>query len=64
MKPINEQKYKFTYYELYGKGETIRMLLGHANANYEFKYIPNQTNQTPVNDLPLIELGDGQPISG
>ncbi|CAG9763146.1 unnamed protein product [Ceutorhynchus assimilis] len=62
---IMSSQYKFTYFDLTGIGEPIRLLLHYGKLNFVEQRItrdqwPNLKSSTPLGQLPTLELPDGR----
>ena len=58
-------EYTLHYFDLYGRGETIRMLLSHAGVKFEdhriqFNEWPGLKPTMPNQQVPCLELPDGK----
>ena len=57
-------EYTIYYFDFYGRGEAIRMMLSHANVPFQDKRIYDNEwhslkNEIPEGQLPCLELKDG-----
>ena len=67
MKP--ESKYRIWYFQMYGRGEPMRLLLTHAGIPWEDMTVTNPEwgmlkPMAPGNSLPLVEMQNGSMKGG